>query len=102
MAYQDNAIDTFFSVDNPTSTEADGSVIFAVPFPDNAAEVEVTTEENSVSFNPVTRSVRDQIDRIPDDTFVEDPDKHKQELRELLNDINSRCSRRREMFPHKH
>lgn len=59
----------------PTRTVLQNSYAFVVEFPDRAARVRLRHEDGTeTSFNPLTRTFRDLVGRIPDSAFTGDAD----------------------------
>lgn len=63
-------------------------VAFAVPFPEEAAAIEVERNGTVTRLNPVERSLREAIHRLPDAAFKRDPDDRRDALHDKLDSID--------------
>lgn len=68
---------------------------FAVPFPETAAAVEAERDGTVTRLNPVERSLRAAIDRLPDDAFTHSPDDRRAALDDKLDDVDEMMAERK-------
>lgn len=68
----------------------DGLFTFAVPFPDETAEVTVAHEgkDARTTFNPVERTLHNAIRNVPDRGFTSNPDERRESLLSTVATIN--------------
>ncbi len=86
--YRDEAVDTFQGAGTPSGSTVTGEFIFTIPFPENTREVEIKQGNDNISFNPIIRSVQDRIERVPDNAFVDEPERRRQDLLDMLSELD--------------